>query len=129
VPAATKHDLKAIKSWLPWLLLNYDGRGESKPGDRWYRFQHPCDQEYDGTVLNCHEFPFFSTLQGGPSPVGGQPPQIDLISRADNQDQGRYLTNRFYRKCGILGRVDSEHPYAAHGRDTDAGSVQRIQLR
>jgi hypothetical protein len=107
VPAATRHDLKALKSWLPWMQLNYDGRGSSKPGDQWYRSVTPCNQEYDGTVVNCHEFPFFSTLQGGPSPVGGRQPVIDLISAIDNQDQGRFLLNRFYRKCGIQGRVDN----------------------
>jgi hypothetical protein len=106
VEAATKHDLAALKSWLPWTLLNYDGRGETKPGDRWYRSVDPCDQPYDGLVWNCHEFPFFSTLQGGSSPVGGRDPFIDVINAADNQNQGSYLTNRFYRKCGISGRTD-----------------------
>jgi hypothetical protein len=66
----------------------------------------PCDQPYDGLVWNCHEFPFFSTLQGGSSPVGGRDPFIDVINAADNQNQGSYLTNRFYRKCGISGRTD-----------------------
>jgi hypothetical protein len=52
VEKATKHDLKALKSWLPWQQLNYDGRGDDKPGDQWYRSVYPCNQEYDGTVLN-----------------------------------------------------------------------------
>ena len=131
VPAATKHDLKALK-WLPWMLLNYDGRGETKPGDKWYRTVYPCNQPYDGQILNCHEFPFFSTLQGGSSPLGGRDPVIDVINAADNQAQGRHLTNRFYRKCGISGRTDNPEflnlPVSPVGAVPDVGPLQRLRL-
>jgi cell wall assembly regulator SMI1 len=99
--------------------LNYDGRGEAKPGKGWYASKSPCNEPYDGLVWNCHEFPFFSTLQGGPSPVGGRAPFIDVIDAADNQDQGRYLRNRFYLKCGIecaTGWIDvSDAPLLTEG--------------
>jgi hypothetical protein len=107
VPAATKHDLGAIKSWPLWTLLNYDGRGKAKPGKGWYTSVDPCDKPYDGQLFNCHEYPYFSTLQGGPEPAGGRRPIVDVIDAEDNQAQGRHLQNRFYRKCGIDGRVDN----------------------
>ena len=109
VPAATKHDLEAIRSWLPWTLLNYDERGKSKPGyGTWYRTISPCIQgTYDGSTHQCDEFPFMSTLQGGPDPLGGRQPDLKPISAADNMLQGSLLYHRFYAKCGFTVRTDN----------------------
>jgi hypothetical protein len=127
VPAATKHDLEAIKSFMPWTLLNYDERGTSKPGyGTWYRTIEPCVQgTYDGSELECDEFPFMSTLQGGPSPLGGRQPDLKLIAAADNSLQGSLLYHRLYSKCGFTTRVDNPEflniPLPPHGPVTTQG--------
>jgi hypothetical protein len=109
VETATEHDLGAIKSWLPWTLLNYDERGQSKPGyGEWYKAFVPCiPGSYDGSVHHCDEFPFISTLQGGPEPFGGRRPDLELINASDNSLQGSLLFHRLYNKCGFTVRVDN----------------------
>jgi hypothetical protein len=91
------------------MLLNYDERGETKPGyGTWYRTVSPCiTGSYDGATHNCDEFPFFSTLQGGPEPFGGRQPDLKVINASDNQLQGSLLYHRFDNKCGFTVRVDN----------------------
>ncbi|MEV2279140.1 NucA/NucB deoxyribonuclease domain-containing protein [Nocardiopsis sp. NPDC049922] len=61
-----------------------------------------CDDiwgEYDGSLLNCDEYPFSSTYEG--AATGDDRYSARLIDADDNQEAGRRL-GRFYREHRIL---------------------------
>jgi hypothetical protein len=59
---------------------------------------------YDGTLLNCDEFPFASTQEGAASVTDVQQwrGSARLIRAADNQASGRRLNSQFYKPNRIL---------------------------
>lgn len=67
----------------------------------------PCGSSYDATTLECDEYPYFASRQGGPY----GPPQdpsawtgftLDLISRADNEREGQaYQGFKTDPECGL----------------------------
>jgi hypothetical protein len=79
VPEATIHDLEALASHYPWVRLNYEF-GETKPGAGW----QTCPGQQPGQ--QCDEYPFFATLQGGPSAI--PTPHLKAINGIQNMSQG-----------------------------------------
>lgn len=74
--------------------LTYLPNGRAIHGD-WYRGTDPCKQgTYDGTMFNCDEYPFTSTVQGGTTA------SIKVIDAGDNRREGNYL-DHFYATCGV----------------------------
>jgi hypothetical protein len=79
VPQATNHDLEALTSHFSWVQLNYEF-GQTKPGAGW----QTCPDIQPGQ--QCDEYPFFATLQGGPSAV--PTPDLKAINSTQNMSQG-----------------------------------------
>jgi hypothetical protein len=95
VPQATKHDIEALLYYPGWVRLNYERRS-GKSGQGWYENLPVCAER--SQTINCDEFPFFSTEQGGGS---AKPrPSLKLIDAKQNQWQGNRL-GRFYAACGV----------------------------
>jgi hypothetical protein len=95
VPQATKHDLEALLYYPGWVKLNYES-SSGKSGQGWYSSYSPCNENPEG--LDCDEFPFFSTQQGG---ANAKPrPSLKLINAQQNRRQGGKLS-RFYAACGV----------------------------
>lgn len=99
VKEAARHDLDAMlglgstTTHAPPVLT----RGTPSVLPQWYLDVSPCIRPYDGQVLNCDEYPYFSTTQAGP-PLAS----IRLIDRDDNVNEGKYLQG-FYSECGVTG--------------------------
>jgi hypothetical protein len=79
VPEATIHDLEALAFHYPWVRLNYEF-GDTKPGAGW----QTCPDMQAGQ--QCDEYPFFATMQGGPSAV--PTPHLKPINGSQNMSQG-----------------------------------------
>jgi hypothetical protein len=102
VPEATVHDLKALAfsfRRLPpnaqWVRLNYRHQ-DLTPGDRyWMNAEDECQGRVPG-VTACDEYPFWSTMQGGPESIPR--PHLKLIDFIDNRDQGLRYGN-FIQRC------------------------------
>lgn len=95
VREAADHDLESLAFNPGWVKLNRDISG--KPGSGWYTNTPPCIRPTP-TGKNCHEYPFFSTQQGGPS---AQPtPRLKYVDGPQNQLQGTRLS-QFYATCGV----------------------------
>ena len=95
VPTATDHDIEALASRPHWLQLNYRHSSET-PGNReWMNSEPECQDRVPG-VTACDEYPFWATMQGGPSAV--PKPHLDVISYLDNRDQGLRYGN-FVQNC------------------------------
>jgi len=79
---ASKHDLNAIGSRPSWMQLNYDGVEKSRS---WLASDGRCAGLTGGnTGMQCHEYPYNKTEQGGQS----SDPSIAPIPSFDNQSQG-----------------------------------------
>ncbi|HEX6602649.1 MAG TPA: hypothetical protein VF030_08400, partial [Solirubrobacterales bacterium] len=87
VPQATKHDREAVLRVPGWVKLNYEGSA-GKSGGGWYNAYAICDEE--PRLRDCHEFPFFSTEQGGGTAYPR--PSLKLIDRKQNRRQGSKLS-------------------------------------
>jgi hypothetical protein len=96
IPAATSNDLQGLAKNPDWVKLNYADDADRAP-DRWYQNTYPCTRgSYNNDPANpedCDEFPYFSTLQGGPGA------QIAPIPSGDNRKEGSYL-GVFYSPTG-----------------------------
>jgi RHS repeat-associated protein/uncharacterized repeat protein (TIGR01451 family) len=97
VAAASAHDLAAITLLGKPPILTRGPNG-SRPG--WYN-PTVC---VPAPGLNCDEYPFFSTMQGGKSGMGIGA-DVVLINDKQNQEQGRKLggaiAGNFYTQCGV----------------------------
>lgn len=96
VAEAAAHDLAAIVGGQPFLLHYESGLQKEEDLRRgWY-----CSGEYrpstDPLPTNCDEFPFYTTVEGGPGA------SLVNIAAPDNQTQGNQLS-QFYTKCGLVG--------------------------
>lgn len=123
-PAQNDFDALAIRN-PKWFLLNhrvqpfkygwYDGRAEPAPG---------CvDGLNEPTILpedelNCHEFPFWSTMQAYRGSLTTAVPSIRWTSGDENQLQGRKLSKFFSSRgagrwpagCRVVAAVDDGAP-------------------
>ena len=90
VPESTDHDIEALAYWPPWVSLNYRHSDET-PGERdWMNAEDECQGRISG-VTSCDEYPFWSSMQGGPFAV--KQPHLKLISFSDNERQGSRYGN------------------------------------
>lgn len=102
VPQARDHRQEALTSavgisraWADNNLL-YGTHKATILSRSWYRAVSPCNVTYDGNVVNCDEFPNWSTYKGY---NGTEPdPSLKLIAKYDNQQEGSNLTS-FTSKC------------------------------
>jgi hypothetical protein len=107
-PKSTEHDLEALDLNPTWLFLNRGPNSEDADGNDgfarrdWYRAKPACIEK--SADQDCDEFPFYSTVQGGPAfgiyPEG----HLKGVLSSDNRSQGSSV-GAFYRKCGMT--VDS----------------------
>jgi hypothetical protein len=82
VMEATNHDLQAIGSRPALMSLNYDGLDKSRS---WLLTDPRCQGLVGGdTGMQCHEYPYNKTEQGGQS---GNP-SIAPVPSSENQSQG-----------------------------------------
>lgn len=62
--------------------------------------------KYDGSLINCDEYPFASTYEGSKTGAdrnnGLERHSVRLIDASDNQNVGRDLENTFFRELRIL---------------------------
>ncbi len=109
VEAATVHDAEAIDTNPNWTLLN---RGSSDH-DGWRRTRCaalpnpalPDPTRFPSGRVQCDEYPFLSTDQGGPvTPT----PHLKKIDGGQNEQQGWQLGS-FYSYCGL--EVGSSKPF------------------
>jgi hypothetical protein len=103
IKTATEHAITALygeHGEPKWLILNYESKetkeakGESR---EWYRGKSGCEGETPAEK-SCDEYPFFTTLQGGPN--GDPLPSLAFINAADNSKQGGYY-GHFLKFCKI----------------------------
>jgi hypothetical protein len=98
---ATDSDITSVTKDPSWVELNYE-KGSTKIATRdWYNAvtPNPCPDTGVATGTACHEFPFFSTQQGGPrAEVRTQEPDLSPIDADDNSSQGRSYGG-FVRAC------------------------------
>lgn len=89
VPEPTQHDLEAFLTNPAWLELNR----KSPPNDRGWLEHHPSCAGRIPDVLDCDEFPFNSTQQGGQ--FANPPVSLRVLDAPQNRLQGTKL-NQFY---------------------------------
>jgi len=105
---ATRHDQRAIGRVPEWMLLTRGPNAEAPDGSealaarRWYRNLPECRAAVKGQ--DCDEYPFYSTIQGGPERDGFPAGDIEPISAGDNRAQGAAL-NSFYQRCNVNNGV------------------------
>lgn len=96
IPAATQNDVQGLAKNVAWVRLNYADEAQ-RARDQWYIGIAPCVQgTYNTDAANpedCDEYPYRSTLQGGPGA------HIAPIPRAQNRLEGQYL-GTFYSASG-----------------------------
>lgn len=114
VEEATDWDLAALARHPEWHQLTYASKG---PNPGWYKDFRETEPEgrdkctAPGSGLDCHEFPYWATEQGGPT---ADPfPWLKLIPSDPNQDQGRKFGN-FVTACKMSQRLSDP---AAGGGD------------
>ena len=91
---ATDLDIDALAANPYWVLLHYYQRG---PNNQWYASEPECASEVG---KQCHEYPFWSTEEGGPPPAGGVRPWLRMVPASDNQSHGAQYGG-FLTKCRI----------------------------
>jgi len=94
VPEPTAHDRSSILIRPKWVQLNYTSQ-QAGPRD-WYATDPACAER--SATIHCHEYPFFSTEQGGGGAVPR--PRLKLVAGSQNRSQGGKLAS-FYRTCGL----------------------------
>lgn len=108
-PQATAHDWDAQRSFthfipdLRWVVLKY--RVAPKGAGNWKRGDARCAGAAASTSIDCDEYPFLSTEQGGGDAV--LVPSLRPIAARDNRSQGGSL-GAFYRLCGLRASSDRQ---------------------
>jgi hypothetical protein len=92
---ATELDIDALNAYPYWVLLHYYPRG---PNSGWYTSEPECNTPEFG--MQCHEYPFWTTQEGGPPPPGGTRPSLRMVPGLDNSRHGGHYT-AFLDKCDI----------------------------
>lgn len=100
VPQATAHDRRSILLYnQSWASLNYRPNAEGIAlglSRNWFKSLPNCMGLAADRI--CHEFPFYSTMQGGPTAV--PLPLLQPIDKVQNRTQGGRLGN-FVQSCGL----------------------------
>lgn len=96
---ASQHDVEALAQHPRWAILT---RGSNGAARGWYRNMAECKAD-DKTSLDCDEFPFYSTKEGGGNST--PTPSLKLISASANRSQGSSL-NAFFKQCSV---TDDKH--------------------
>lgn len=84
VPEPTRHDRESILRRPQWVKLNYE-RGTDKPGRGWQNY-HPNCPDPRPPGIQCHEYPFFASRQGG---LVSPRPRVKPLNDNQNVAQGR----------------------------------------
>lgn len=107
MPEITKNTLVGLGRNSKWAMLHYEDPVPKALTVRrdWYSGVPPC-VDYSGTGQQCDEFPYFSSLEGGPPPPGGTPPTLRLVPAVEQSRQAGHLTS-FYTSCGLRTRPNN----------------------
>jgi RHS repeat-associated protein len=92
-PQTTDHIIDALKSNPSWVRLTRAAHPASTTSRNWYRGDPRCPVK-PGDGLNCDEYPFFTTAEGGPGA------SLRNVPGHESNVQGAYLKN-FYSICGV----------------------------
>jgi len=111
VNSATTHDARQIFAYPAWVKLNYE-YGTTKPGSGWQLRQDNCLADPPEEDMQCDEFPFFSSEQGGP--LARPTPHVQWIQRIDNSRQGGFYS-AFIRKCALTTGTPQENANSTGG--------------
>ncbi|RWZ58432.1 hypothetical protein ELQ92_14065 [Labedella populi] len=109
VPEATNHDLEALQRVPGWVQLDYRPSGENPSRSGWYENDPRCEG-VPGSGLNCDEYPFYASVQGGGYAVPA--PSLKAIDGAQNQYQGTVYYS-FLRACGLTSKPVGERQFLA----------------
>jgi RHS repeat-associated protein len=103
IEEASLHDLAAFTVNARWAILTHGQAnylGTPVP-EGWYtqvQYDSPCLRSTKG---DCHEFPYYSTNEGGPDHPGHPGAVVKTINRTANRSQGSLLRSRVYVRCGV----------------------------
>ena len=95
---AAEHDAEVIAAFPAWFQLTYES-GHDKQNDRvlsgWYnnkvQYKAQCGDERELRGVECDEYPFYSTVEGGPAAYEITPLVLKEISAKDNNVEGAAL--------------------------------------
>lgn len=93
-PQATNHDIAAIAAYSPSARLNYLPSSLQTGSRNWYTGSPACTPV--PTRRSCDEYPFYSSVQGGPNST--PLPSLALIDTTQNSGQGGRYGN-FVTSC------------------------------
>ena len=110
VPEATTHDLEALQQTPTWVKLDYRPSAENPAPEQWYNGDPRCAIVVSGSGLNCDEYPFRATVQGGQFAVPA--PSLKGINGTQNQFQGS-LYGSFVRTCRLDVKPVGERQFLA----------------
>ena len=94
---AAQHDHDAILGNASWSALGYRTVAEREADGisrSWYASYAECSPSIGVTNLNCDEFPFYSSVEGGPGA------SLRVIDKIQNQLEGNLLQG-FANSCGL----------------------------
>jgi hypothetical protein len=96
------HDLEGIKRHPDWEVLEYADHPLTTTDRQWYNGETECDTSARALKPGraCHEFPYFSTSEGGPAGGANFGAYLELLDYNKNRYQG-ILLSAFYRRCHI----------------------------
>lgn len=106
-----QHMSTVLKSRPAWITLTYmNGAQKLKTGvgRQWYatkEFQRQCPKDR-AAGAQCDEFPFYTTVEGGPKAARAVPSVLKLIGAADNRNVGRTY-QQMISPCGIQSAVST----------------------
>ena len=89
----TQHIVDALAANPSWAVLTKASHPASTSRRTWFASDPRCAGE-TGDGLSCDEYPFFTTLQGGPGA------SLRLVPGREQSRQGGYMKN-FYAQCNI----------------------------
>ncbi len=99
VPEPANHDLEALAKQPVWVKLNRE-LSSTKPGKGWQNSQPECAGQTSPQV-QCDEYPFFGTEQGGPLATVRSPrPDLKPLDGPQNTLQGSRYSG-FITKCAM----------------------------
>lgn len=96
VPQATDHDRAAIAAYSPWALLHYLPSSLQSGSQGWYSSQPACAAASAATSTSCDEYPFYSSMEGGPTAVPSV--SLQVIDTGQNSLQGSRYSS-FLTSC------------------------------
>lgn len=96
VPDVSQHDLTSIGNYPSWTALHYRPAANNPAPREWYNGYEPCNDRSDAEGEACHEFPYYSSEEGG-FRVGDskERPRTEFVPPGQNSSQGgRYNSIR-----------------------------------